>query len=408
MWSDSSMRLPDDLLTFLDMSANEPDGLVRLAVVLDESRFALRQHDSYFDKALLSYAMHQIDFKALSPPGVLKMLDSEPYKGNSFARTAVLESLARAKMAVEAVEEAVKKKSSDADWKELLITAPQRGVDEWNAEAAKYKNEIQRSNAFEQKFWGPSRKALQGCWPVLRKDFLVLAKTLKHGNETEFKEALSDPIASLLFSRLAACAPVEQDKHYAEVLLRMSNDLRYARGPRLAAYYATLDALSKILADRTKFPVEGKDLGTFGVRALYRAGFDSAYKGRSGMGFVAISAHGVVKGVKKVATGVQISFATQKHQEMNRSCTQTGRILQFRPDGSPVYYEKCHDTGLVTVDDTAEDITVTPEWAEGIKPGMFLHFDAAIGQPPGRRGLPKTTYTDKNKKKLVNFYGFAL
>jgi hypothetical protein len=93
---------------------------------------------------------------------------------------------------------------------------------------------------------------------------------------------------------------------------------------------------------------------------------------------------------------------------MGRSCVETNRILQFRADGSPLYYQKCKDTGMVTVDTTAVGITVPSEWADGIVPGAAVEFEAGFGNNAARPGLPVAVYADKSKKKLVNFYGLGL
>jgi hypothetical protein len=273
---------------------------------------------------------------------------------------------------------------------------------------AKWKDAFQRSNEFEHVFWGPSRRAMKGCWPALYKDFAAVAKTLKHGNAHEFRESLSDPVASLVFSRLGACAAVDGDANYALALLTISRDLRASRGPRLAAYYAALDALSKILEDRTKFPIDAKSFWFMKSNALYQAAFSAANGRKKGMGFVAQTAKGIVKSASKGAQGVVVAFQTEKHQEMGRSCVETGHILTFRADGSPLYYQKCHDTGLITVNDTPGAVTIPTDWASGIAVGAAIDFEAAIGQPPARIALPKAVYSDKSKKKLVAFYGLGL
>ncbi|HEY2745886.1 MAG TPA: hypothetical protein VGL86_14720 [Polyangia bacterium] len=409
MWIDSDLRVPDELINYIDVSAVEPDELVRLALILDRSRFALNEPSSGFDRRLASYVSDQVDYHAFQPIKALQLLEEAPFKGNAFARVVVLESIGRAKLAIAAVEEAVKKKSSDADWKELLVTSPQRGIAAWTANAEKHKDVLARSNEFEHKWWGASRRALKGCWQPLRKDFISVAKTLKHGNVAEFRESLSDPIASLLFTRLAACAAYDAgDKHYAEMLLRQANDLRFARGPRVAAYYAALDTLGKINDDRPKFPIQQREFYFFKNNALYSSGFDVANKDRSGMGFVGDGGKGIVKSIKRGPKGAEIAFATEKHTEIGRSCVETNRILTFRADGSPLYYQKCHDTGPITVNDTPGAITVPAEWAEGIAVGSALEFAAAIGKPPARLAVPKAVYSDKSKKKLTNFLGLPL
>ncbi len=47
-----------------------------------------------------------------------------------------------------------------------------------------------------------------------------------------------------------------------------------------------------------------------------------------------------------------------------------------------------------------------PDWADGIAVGSYLEYDAERGKTP--RSLCKVVYSDKTKKKLVNWYGFGL
>ena len=424
-WSDIGTGVGNELITYLDNSETPPDQFVILANVLSVSRGGL--HDDITDRRLVNYVIDQYDYSLLNPSAAKQELDTPPYAGNSYARAVISESLGVAKFGIAGFEAAIAKKSSDADWKELLITSPQRGLADWNRAAAAHKDALADSDAFEHKFWGPSRKALAGCWEPLRKEFVDVAGTLKHGSAVEFREALSDdPVASLLFRRLAACGTVDTEGPYAKVLVALTKDLRFSRGPRYAAYYSAFDTLSKILDDRTKFPVTMNDLRRFQSGALYDASLRGGMSesgssggrghghvrkaGASDIGFVGDSGKGVVKRMKKGGDGlgVQIDFVTEKHQEMGRDCRDTNHIETFRPDGSPMYRQSCHDTGLITVNTTPGSITVPTEWSANIKPGSYVEFDSMIGKAPDRIALPKVVYSDKSKKKLVNWYGFEL
>ena len=136
----SEIRLPDDLGNFLDSSATEPDELVRLARVIDRSHFVFATRDSNFERGVVGYAIDQIDYKGLSAQRVLAELDQPPYKGNTYAQTVALESLGRARLAIKAVEVEVQSRSTDADWKAALVTAPQQAIDQWTQLAARTKD----------------------------------------------------------------------------------------------------------------------------------------------------------------------------------------------------------------------------------------------------------------------------
>ncbi|HEX6837957.1 MAG TPA: hypothetical protein VF334_15370 [Polyangia bacterium] len=411
MWTDSGMRLPDDLPFFLDVSAGDPDELVRLASVLSSVRVVNNKGD-YFEKNLAAtYAADQLDYQALKLDAVAKLLDTPPYQGNSYARAVGLESVGVAKAGIDDVEAEVKKRASkDPDWKELLVTAPQRGAAEWRASAAKWKDALARSNEFERKYFGPSKRAVRGCMPALRGDFEKMAHTLPHDTAHDLRESLSDPVASLLFQRMVLCAAIDDDANWAGQLRAIGSDIRYARGPRVAAYWAAVEALGKIVADRERFPVKLADMYLFKNNVLYDAALKegSASKNRQdAMGYVGDSGNGVVASVKKSGDGVEIAFVKQRHQEMGYSCTDTNHLLAIRADGTLQYRQSCKPTGLYWIDNTPGGITVPKEWAAGVTAGHFVEFKTERGNPPKRRGLPVAVYADKNKKKLVNWMGLG-
>ena len=413
MWTDSNQRLSDDLPFFLDVSAGEPDELVRLASVLDSVRVLNGRSSDYFEKNLaLGYVTGQLDYQALKLDAVLKLLDAPPYKGNSWARTVGIESVGAAKMGVDGVEAEVKKRTGkDADWKELLVTAPQRGAADWRAAAAKWKAELARSSEFERKYFGPSKRAARDCLPGLRADFEKVAKTLKHDTAHDLRESLSDPVASLLFQRLDLCIALDDDPNWAGQLRAIGSDVRYARGPRVAAYWAAVEALGKIVADRERFPVKVADLYWYKNNVLYDAALSERSKNKKPvdpMGYVGDSGNGIVATVKKVGDAVEIAFVKQRHQEMGYSCTDTNHLLAIRPDGTLQYRQNCKQSGLYWIDNTPGGITVPSAWAVGIAPGRVVDFKTERGQAPKRRGLPVTVYSDKSRKKLVNWMGLAL
>ncbi len=413
MWlSDRTFTNFDNpLLPFLDAGVETPDEIVRIAYVLSRTAYVFKEADSYRDKYLLAYVIDQFDLANLSEPAANALLDAGIYKGNSYARAVVVASAGRAKLAAAKVKDEVDKRAKDADWKELLVTAPKRGWDGYVKDAATHKDALARSAAFEKTFWGPSKKAMKGCWAPLRKDFIAVLKTLKHSTDVETYESLNQPIPSLLFERLAACAAVDQDKLYANRLLSMTRDLRYSRGPRIAAHYAALEALGQILADRSKFPIKLDDLKLFEKRALYDRAFEmeKPESKMDTMPWVGDAGEGTVKSTKPGKDGgVVVTFVNTKTQVMSQSCTETNRIVTWDHDGRPIYYRKCKDTGLVWINTTPEPITVPKEWSEGIKAGAVVKFDATPAYNKGfRYGLPLVVYADKKKKGVVNYLGFG-
>jgi hypothetical protein len=410
-WSGADLGNADQMISFLDSATQTPDELARTAFVLSRAAYIFNDKGPYFDKRLSSYTIDQVDLGLLSEAAALKTLEGAPYKGNLYARATVMASASRAKLAASLIKaEVAAKAAKDADWKRFLVTTPQGAIEAMNKAAAQYKDELARSAEFEKKLWGPSKNAMKGCWPALRKDFIEVMKPLKHGNEVEAYESLNEPIPALLFGRLVACAAVEQDPTYANYLLATSREVRATRGPRAAAYYAAAATLSEIIADRSKFPISLQDFRGYAPRsALYDKSMRIPDVNKSKfdvMGWIE-DGEGTVKSVKKNGDTHLVTFVATKVQVMSQSCTETNKIVMWATDGRPIYYRNCTDTGLVWVDTTPGPINVPDEWVTGIKVGAIVKFKATRGKDT-RTGLPVAVYADKKKSKLLNYNGFGL
>jgi hypothetical protein len=412
LWTNSSVGVDEAVSAYLDATVT-PDELARLAWLTSRTRYIFNEHDTYFDKKLLAFVVDQLDLQTFDEKAALAQLDAAPYAGNTFARAVVLESIGNLRAAKAAIQVEIDAKSKDADWKELLVTAPQRGIAEWTKQTAPYKDELARSAAFEKKFFAPSRSEARGCWKPLLADVAKVIKPLDRADPAKLQIGLSQPVPSLLFSRLAACAAVDQDGAWSSVLVTAAKELRFARGPRAAAYYAAFDALANIKADRSGFPIDQGDLrlwktnelldeaSTLAIRAQKDSKIDS-------MGFVADTGESVVQSVKKTADGVAVTFVAKRHQQMLTECKPTNRILKIEADGTLVYEHICHPKGLVWVDDTVGGIVVPEVMAANIKAGSIVRFQAARGKAPDRKALPLEVYADKSKKKLVTWNGLGL
>lgn len=404
MWN-TRTDVPTDVQAYLEL---ETDELARLALVLHHGRVLTSRITQ--DDFLVSYVVDGLDYRELAAPSVLRALDAAPYQGNGYARIVILESLGRARTMIDAIDAAVKAKSADADWKELLVTAPQRGIAEWNKLATTYKAELARSNEFERKVFGPSKKALAGCHGELRADFLRVIGTLKHDTVNDFKTALGHPIAGLLFDRLAACMAVDTDPMVASQIIALRHGIGVSRGPRAAAYRAAVEALGKILEDRTKFSVSPSAFGQFALRdvgldEIARKFVSSRSKEWADpMGFVLDGENGIVEHATKSANGVKVTFPTKSWSYMEQACTPTNRLIQILRDGTLVYEQRCRDIGMKTETRKPPDITVATELAAGIAPGAYIEFITTRN----RITLPTAVFSDKSRKKLVAYYGFKL
>jgi hypothetical protein len=394
---------PDDLVAFLDQSATRPDELARLSLILDRS--AVGDGARTMDQAMTGYAIDSYDYRGLSDSEALKQLEAAGYANNAYARAIVKESLGRAHIGINALDNEAKKRSSDPDWNEILVSAPRHAIDAYVAAAQKYKAELARSNELERKLLGPSKRAVAGCEPALRSDFLTVLRKLEHGTLNATLESLSDPIAALLFSRLQACLAVDGDANLAGAMqANLTRNVRYARGARTAAYYGELEAVGKVRADRERFPLKPEDLNWVFNRKGVLDEVD--YGKRATLNYV-LNGHGTIKTATRTGNGLRLSFAHESHKEMSVVCVDTNRIVQIRSDGTIQYYRKCHEAGMITVNDTAQDVTVPPTVAEGLAPGRSVEFLVTPGGDDHRLALPTAIYADKSKKRLLGFYGFV-
>jgi hypothetical protein len=394
------------LVPWLDSSAKEPDEVVRLAFVSKEVHAIDVATGDFKEKTLLAYAIGQFDFKALDAKKAIAMADVEPYKGNIYARVTIKETLGLTRLAMLNVEDEVKKKTEkDPDWKELIITAPQKGYSGWLAATAQYKAQLQKSAEFEQTAFGPSKKASAGCQKALKPDLVAVLKPLKKETATELvSEMNKSPIAGLLFRRFQACVAVDGDKSAAAEMTKIKG-IRVMRGPRAAAYYAVMDALGKIRADRAKFSIEERDIPIERRDILERLTDDLA-RGHDATAYTVWEGKGVIKAMKKGADGINVVFAKDKQQIWSQTCKQLNRIVMFAADGRPIYDQSC--TGKVISADVSPDpINVPEHLAEGLAPGKQVSFGVSNSQAK-RISMPFEVYADKQGKKLIAYYGIGL
>jgi hypothetical protein len=394
------------LVPWLDSSAQPADELVRLAYVSREALSFASASARYREERLLGYMIWQLDARTLDTSKALAALDQASYKSNIYARVTIKEKIGRTRLAMLELDDLVKEKTGkDADWKELLLTAPQRGYEEWTAAAAKYKAELQRSAEFEQAAFGPSRRALAGCAQKLKPDLAGVLKPLKRETADELKQQMnSHPVAGLLFRRYQACVAGDGDKMAAQEM-RGIQGLRVIRGPRAAAYYAALDALGKIRADRTKFPIKEQELPFDRNDILENLTHELAQGGNPG-GYSVWQEKGVVKSVKKGKDELNVVFATDKQKVWSQTCKQLNRIVMFAHDGRPIYDQSC--TGqVITADLKPKPINVPLSLADGVAAGRFVSFGVS-NSAERRVSMPFEVYADKQGKKLVSWYGIQL
>jgi hypothetical protein len=404
-WSGNGMQYGfTQLLWYLDTASQPETELTRLAFLLDTVRTPAADY-LYKEASAARYGWVQYDMKGLDTAKLMRELEVEPYKGNAFALVLVSESLGIYQANAKEFEAFVKKMAKDADWKRIVFDAPQKAAVDWEASAAKFKPAFEASKAFEDKLFMPSLKAAKGCSTKLRADFQGYLKTVKAKASDFDSTVASDPVGGLLLERLAACEAIEGNTDYSKVLFEVHDKGRVSRGPRLASYYATVEAIGDVVKDRPKFPLDPRSLWAPRSEGDLQTRADQAPRNSASRIGLGDSEGSIVKSVQKTPGGTKVVFITERYQFMSQSCTPTNRILRIH-DGNVEYYMNCRDAGLRWAEQHMHDVLIPNDLATGITAGKWLEFAGdPQEQPPA---MPRAVYTDKNKSKLVSWYGFAL
>ncbi|MBX3159564.1 MAG: hypothetical protein KF773_26570 [Deltaproteobacteria bacterium] len=387
--------------------AGEPDTVARLAHLVSRHQYILGAAD---DKALLQYVTDHLDFAALTAAALDKAFDAAPYKGNSYARTLVLESRSVYGQIAAKVKAAVDAKAKDSAWRELLVAGPQRGIAEWNKLAAQHKDLLARTQFVEQKLLGGGgRSAAAGCWPALRRELGAMLRGLPHASDEQLEMALHEPIAQLVVDRAAACAAVDLDPAYAQVLLAFATGTRI-RGPRVAAFYGARIALEAVQRDHPRFAIADDDMRLSLSNPLVELARDYADLKRSKidiMGFIAGADYEVtVKTVTRASDHIVVTFPKETLTVKNCEWVDSNRIKWIDSSGH-VYYDKdCIQHGFRKVDVTPKPVRIALDYADNIRPGSMMEYASARGD--NAWAIPTAVYADKSKKVLVNWNGFGL
>ncbi|MCC6810266.1 MAG: hypothetical protein IT381_22740 [Deltaproteobacteria bacterium] len=317
---------------------------------------------------------------------------------NEYARLVALQSMGVAKRRAAPLEAALQAKAKDADMREVLIDAPARAWKEWEAAYAANKAAIDAARAFEDKFHGTRKSATKGCLTSAYAGFDAFMKAHTGSTPEAVMDQATSPAGALLLEHVRSCNEAEGRKELAAALGDLVRWGYPRRGPRFLAHVEMVSALSKILADRTKFPLEG---------AMVSTQFDAPVE--IGMKNMIWSPEkgGTVAKVTKKGDKVHVDFKTEKWMEDEVFCEQTNRIAMFERDGTPIYHRNCKATGRrVEKSSTSEPFWMWSQMADGIKPGTFVRYRTGANYVDMVfEGLPIEVWADKKAKKLVAVLG---
>lgn len=345
------------------------------------------------------FAFCGVDMKALDRARFDKELAA--LNVNFYGRVTAIQSFgdAKAKATALLAKYADKAKSDDA-WAKLYA-APDKGYKEWLATYEANKAAFQAIRDFDDKSNAGSKKALAGCGDNLRKLWFEHMTGKKLKKLEDAKALATDTVGYPLLVAMMRCDAAE--KRYLPVAAAQDLFMQGSkdqRGPRYAAYSATMNALNDIITDREKFPLKAlyptpPELG----RKLWYRAYEQTFNNIS-------YDHGTgqIKAIKKSGDTVMLTFKTVRwKEEQAYDCVPTRRIYRITEDGTIEYEHKCKYK-MVAMSSTLEPVTVSSEFAGGLAPGLMV--DLLIDNKKGARtGIPKGVYKDAAKKKFNGTYG---
>jgi hypothetical protein len=381
-WLQKRGDAADDLAPYVDRGPVLQDALARTSWVMARTERALDPAWSS-DHRLVAYALDQFTLHSVTTDQLMHALDTAPLKGNLYARAIVLETTGALKLDIARYDAAVAAKISDPLWKHVLVNAPQRGAADWQAAADKHKDALAHSDAFAESH-------SKGCAKQLWSDFLPIVKPFKHDSVEALYESISgDPLAGLLLQRLIECLVVDGEHGPASTLEWLGDSVRIQSGPMMAAYYATLDAVTD-LGDRTK------------ISAVDVPYLTEPKQGRPDR-IDEANIFGVMASVTKTAKGVHVVFVQQRIQTMSQKCVETNKPDRVTSDGRIIYRQACHDTGMVWVNTNPDPVDVPAQYAGGLKAGRYAKFDDT--NMPEHGAIPKSVFSDKVGKHMIAWGG---
>jgi hypothetical protein len=390
----------EDITWHLDASEAPSSELARAYAVVQ----CLGEPDTIEDRNLGAYAACGMDARALDPKALDREIDGWHELAQAHARL-TMAAARRAAARYDAVARA--KAKEDPAWQALIYDAPAKGWKAWAAAYQASRSEIDAARAYELKYGGPSRKAAKGCWDDAWVSFRDHVGKARARTLDDAKRAMTDVAGTILLEQLTMCADAEGQELTTAIFGQLFDRARPTRGPRYAAYFAVLDALNELLADRDRFPLEPQSLAFHfrGRSPISRSGYGNLTE----LDLARDDGGGVVKKVKKEDGGVRVEFKTERWKEGVYNCKQNNRILQWRPDGTPVYDSDCTYAGKQWVERTHDPIWIPASMAEGIKPGTFVRSATSIDRHGDAwNSIPVEIWADKDRNALVAYLGVEL
>jgi hypothetical protein len=294
------------------------------------------------------------------------------------------------------------KGKKDEEW-QRLFDAPEKGWTEWMTTYEANKAAFEAVREFDKKAAKGSKKALADCGGTLRKLWFDYVKKSKKVKDIETAQTTGTNMVGypLLVAMMRCDAATDRYLEVAAAQDLFMQKAKESRGPRYAAYDATMTVLNDIRNDREKFPLERMypSPPSMGRNTWYKAYEQTFNKISYDRGT------GQIKDIKKKGDVVKVTFKTVKWKEEEAyDCRDTRKVYRIRDDGTLEYYQKCKYK-TVQRSSTLEPVDVPADFADGLKEGLMV--DLMINTKVGRVAIPKGVYKDVDKKKFVGTFGIV-
>lgn len=374
--------------------ASQITGLYRAATCLPADANAITMSE------LTHWAQCRKDLEQLDEAKLLAELKAAGH--NDYARIIAQQALANARLYARITnakfEAAVAK---DPDVKSVLVDAPAKAWDGWVSAATTNKQAVDAARAFEDLVNGPRLSAAKGCLPKVSQHLKLAHAKRPAATPDDVAASVNSGIGPVLLDHLIRCLEVEGKQLPAYALSRFVEWGMPGRGPRTAVQVAMADVTAKLLADRPKFAITADMVRVDGWAP------QGGTVGRGHRKLPSAQYAGEVKSVKKEGDRLMVTFKTVKWKEKERECTQTNRILQWRPDGTPLYMENCRYTGrIVEQSSTADPFFTTTLFGAELKPGAFVTYNSGTERVGNVfEGVPVAVWSSKEKTTLLAFMG---
>ncbi len=281
-----------------------------------------------------------------------------------------------------------------------LFELPEKEWTKWEKLRADHKAAVDAAMAYHKLFFGPSKNARKGCFENLRKLWAPGLAKAKPTTLQDARTAINHEINNLVTAELMLCAAADGQSLFSNLLERERAFSRRLRGPRGAAFYAMIDALTALIADRENFPMRTKQYLGYDDEFIRIALSYARDKDSFGS-----DAESVIDKLTPAGDDVKITFAKVKVMTDELSCKPTNRINYINASGIVEYHNDCRVVGQKEVT-LQEEPVIVPAWAAGgLKKGNLGSFYI---NGPERRGFPSAVWADKDRKALVNYLGVEL